>query len=94
MVSSAAALPPAVTSVPMNGSVAIARPNIMLPDDGPDSMYILADHTDCLVIIGSSLHQGCWEALNLSQWLPEWVKSSRHLRDRKELTYKYSSKRH
>ena len=79
MVTTAVASPPTVTRVPSNESVASARPSVTLPDDGPASMYILADHTDCLVVAPTaSLHQGCWEALNLNQWLPQWVKPSRH----------------
>lgn len=54
------------------------RPEVTLPDDGSEKDYTLANGangangTNCLDL--NTKDQRCWEALNLNNWLPKWVR--------------------
>ena len=45
-----------------------------LPNDGPDSQYV-SKNTDCLLDDGM-FYSGCWDVLNIVEWLPQWFKST------------------
>ena len=61
-----------------NGSAETSRPrpNVTLPNDGPDSQYVLPDNkTDCLED-RDIFYPDCWDVLNIMEWLPEWFIST------------------
>ena len=87
-----AAVPPGATNYPvtvktvsLSSTVSTAtatvtnRPVVTLTSDGPPSQY-RAGGFDCLDAY-SDPNPGCWEVLNMDQWLPAWlqqVKISRY----------------
>lgn len=56
------------------------RPDLRLPSDSAEDQYVLDDGTKCLDVSGTQSNSAeCWEKLQLSQWLPAWVRYKHEL---------------